>query len=401
MSLKTLSFALLSGLALFACGGGSTPTPLAPHADSSNADKSAFPWPKPLPSTQDPDCVEAEKRVRSGLALAVDVDLAAECVADRISPEQYAAFRPQLADYYRTAPFLAVAPSCLGPKSQPVGAPETVDKVLALVSPEAESNNCQETQLDSGTKWRGICLPGTSKGHFDATLEVVEAMGTTFSAKAQAILADASQDPDVFEWTNMSAHGQTPDKDGMPATANGEADLVNWFRGRIQLAAAACQSPSDPNMTKQALYWTGYALHALEDLAPHRGRTNPEHSYNAAHGENPDAAGDAYKLAVDIVNQALKRLLDGPLQSCKPQFATYSGPQVSYKEKLAPPYSLKRDFTAKSLVDYKRSAAAFEKVKDKPGAVIRWFGPLGPPSPTCTDEKCTKLLTRLTSLSDP
>jgi hypothetical protein len=232
-------------------------------------------------------------------------------------------------------------------------------------------------------------------------MQVVKSMGKAFSSDARAIVADASQDPDVFEWTNMSAHSQTRDKDGMPAIspAESEAELVKWFRGRIQQAATACQSP---NQAKQALYWTGYALHALEDLAPHRGRTNPEHSYNAAHGQNPDAANDAYLLAVDIVNRALKKLLDGPLKDCRAQFASYSGAQVAYTEKLAPPFSLERDLSAKSLVDYKRSAAAFENVMKDSGAVVRWFGPgEGAPSPTCTDEKCLALLAKLTRLSDP
>jgi len=404
MKLKMAPLILLSTAALPGCSGNSSPRAVVPVAaspltPSPHREETKFPWPENLRRAQDPLCIEAETRVRSGLALAVDVDLAAECVADRIGPEQYDSFKAALAQYYRIGPFLAVPPACLGAKGQPVDVPVApTSKVLALVSADAEPNKCHETQLDAGSKWRGLCLPGGSKGHFDATMQVLESMGATFSVNARSILADASQDPDVFEWTNMSAHGQTPHKDGMPAPVDGEAELVKWFRGRIQKAATACQNP---NETKQALYWTGYALHALEDLAPHRGRTNPEHSYNASHGQNPDAAEDAYRLAVDIVNRALKKLLDGPLSGCKSQFASYRGPQISYTEKLAPPFSLKRDLSARSLVEYKQSAAAFEKVMGEHGAVVRWFGPTGTPAPTCTDDRCIALLERLTRLSDP
>jgi hypothetical protein len=221
-------------------------------------------------------------------------------------------------------------------------------------------------------------------------------MGPLFSAAARRIMVDASQDPDLFEWQVMKAHGQTrtvSDQDAHPAPGDGTGEFVGWVQDYVKRAAKVCAKGEDG--AREALYWTGYSVHAVEDLAAHRGRTNPEHAYNAAHDENPDEDPHAFDLAVDMARMALQGFLDGPLKQCKPAFASFNGRFVSYPEKLLKPFERKRDMTLGSLWDYKASAALYDKIKDDSKNRIRWFGETSTPKICGDDAKCVALMQRV------
>lgn len=113
-------------------------------------------------------------------------------------------------------------------------------------------------------------------GHFELSKSSAKDAG--FSAKASALLADASRDADFLEWTNPAAHAQTPNDAnamlvGDPKT--NKAAFQKWVADKHARAVRACQ---DGDYSK-ALYLVGYALHGVQDLAFHEGMSNAEHSH--------------------------------------------------------------------------------------------------------------------------
>jgi pimeloyl-ACP methyl ester carboxylesterase len=140
------------------------------------------------------------------------------------------------------------------------------------------------TRLPSG----GIYPPWGHIGHWEVTGKVIEEMG--FSSPGSNILCDASQDPDFYNFGTVAAHAQTPDEadrcgpDQAKRTAiidKAIRDYVAWVEARFQ----QCRSALDQDNARLSLYWLGYALHGVEDLAVHKGITNGEH---ASTSESPD-----------------------------------------------------------------------------------------------------------------
>ncbi len=118
-------------------------------------------------------------------------------------------------------------------------------------------------------------------GHWEVTAKATEEMG--FSSPACNILCDAAQDPDFYDFGAVAAHAQTPDEAdlcGQDSIKRARiidkaiADYVSWIDGRFQRCAAALNEGN----VRLALYWLGYALHGVEDLAVHKGITNGEHA---------------------------------------------------------------------------------------------------------------------------
>ncbi len=140
------------------------------------------------------------------------------------------------------------------------------------------------TRLPSG----GIYPPYGHIGHWEVTGKVIEEMG--FSAAGSNVLCDASQDPDFYDFSTVAAHAQTPDEADLCGGDNAQRaaiidkaidDYVTWVDAQFQRCANALEKGN----VRLALYWLGYALHGVEDLAVHKGITNGEH---ASMAENPD-----------------------------------------------------------------------------------------------------------------
>jgi pimeloyl-ACP methyl ester carboxylesterase len=158
------------------------------------------------------------------------------------------------------------------------------------------------TRLPSG----GIYPPYGCIGHWEVTSKIIEEMG--FTAPGGNVLCDAAQDPDFYDFGTVAAHAQTPDgadlcgPDADKRTAIIEKavdDYVAWVDAQFQRCAAELETGE----TRLALYWLGYALHGVEDLAVHAGITNGEHASTAA---NPDYG------AADVALSSVyaRRLLD-------------------------------------------------------------------------------------------
>jgi len=71
-------------------------------------------------------------------------------------------------------------------------------------------------------------------GHWDVTGETAERFG--FSSAAIAILRDAAQDPDFYEWTHPAAHAQTPD--GVDLLPEGDPQRAKAVEGELRSASA-------------------------------------------------------------------------------------------------------------------------------------------------------------------
>lgn len=139
-------------------------------------------------------------------------------------------------------------------------------------------------------------------GHFDVTAEVMKAHG--FGVDAVHVAADASQDPDFYDFNTPAAHAQTNDFKGTPSPEikrNAIEQYKEWVREKtdaIQIAAA--------NSPKDGLFFLGYTLHAIEDLAAHRGITNEQHSYLAHANRSPDEENSRINKAKEYAYEYLK-----------------------------------------------------------------------------------------------
>jgi hypothetical protein len=124
-------------------------------------------------------------------------------------------------------------------------------------------------------------------GHYEVTQEAAEWFG--FSSAAVSVLRDAAQDPDFYDWYAPEAHAQTPNAvdylDGAPRDATVAAAITKFVDVAAGRYARVREHLANDDV-RTALYWLGYLLHGVQDLAPHAGRTNAEY---AAGPEDPDA----------------------------------------------------------------------------------------------------------------
>lgn len=154
-------------------------------------------------------------------------------------------------------------------------------------SPKEWKFNVKQAQmkrLPSG----GIYPPYGHIGHWEVTTKVIEEMG--FPTHGKNIICDASQDPDFYDFGTVAAHAQTSDDadlcgpDRIKRTAiidNAINDYVEWVAAKFE----RCVFELENGNVRFSLYWLGYILHGVEDLAVHKGITNGEH---ASMRDNPD-----------------------------------------------------------------------------------------------------------------
>jgi hypothetical protein len=246
-----------------------------------------------------------------------------------------------------------------------------------------------EQGLGPGTSFAGLHFSNTP-GHWDASSRVASSLGEFFSNDARQILKDASQDADLLEWTVMAAHGQTPDRSGVPEDPEGaKRALASWLKAHSDWIAANCREKP-----LEAVYRFGYSWHALEDLAPHKGRTNPEHSFNARKKQNPDDVNANYLLAIDLTERWARAQLAGPLASCLTAFRELRGSKPSFSEKQRI-IGRRRDFTFASLHEYRTSYALHEQAVRQGAQPVRWFSPQADITKCDADPSCLALLEQL------
>jgi Clostripain family len=177
------------------------------------------------------------------------------------------------------------------------------------------------TRLPSG----GIYPPWGHIGHWEVTGKVLEEMG--FSAPGSDVLCDAAQDPDFYEFGTVAAHAQTPDEadlcgaDSEKRTAiinQAVEDYIGWVEAQFQRCADALEQGN----TRLALYWLGYALHAVEDLAVHKGITNGEHASTA---DNPDFQAADVALSYVYARRMLDAVRNAVGQKASDRLRNHAG----------------------------------------------------------------------------
>lgn len=108
------------------------------------------------------------------------------------------------------------------------------------------------------------------------------------SSSAKSILGDAAEDPDYYEWKRPEAHAQTPMTDDVGSVVSAPSgDFEGAFRAWVIEQLRRSKSYCHANDYPGALYYLGYAMHAVQDLAAHRGRTNAEHKYDEDYPKEP------------------------------------------------------------------------------------------------------------------
>lgn len=144
-------------------------------------------------------------------------------------------------------------------------------------------------------------------GHYQVTEDVAREFG--FSRPAQLMLADAVMDPDFYAWNEPAAHAQTAN-DAQGKVSETEAQAIKHLYAWLDDKVAKIEQNLQAGHTREALYWLGYGLHAVEDLAAHQGVTNAQHSYLSASGQNPDLRPAALTEAHDYARRFLFALWD-------------------------------------------------------------------------------------------
>lgn len=128
-----------------------------------------------------------------------------------------------------------------------------------------------------------------------------------FPRRALSIMQDAASDPDFYEWTNPAAHAQTGSDPNTGHAQPGawQSAWAQWTRQYLRRGLEAAQA----GRGAEALYFVGYALHSVQDLASRRGRTDAEHDFNSRFEDrNSDEDKDAIDHAEYLTQKALKQI---------------------------------------------------------------------------------------------
>ncbi|HEY9844356.1 MAG: hypothetical protein ACAI44_14725 [Candidatus Sericytochromatia bacterium] len=178
---------------------------------------------------------------------------------------------------------------------------------------------------------KGFLFVGNNQpGHFQVTEDTAREFG--FSQSARRLMADASMDPDFYEWSHSAAHAQTGnDTQGVPneSEAQAVAHLYAWLDDKLAHVEQSLQA----GQPRAALYWLGYSLHAVEDLSPHQGISNAQHAYLSAIGQNPDLNPAALTLAHRFAWQYLWGVRDKLGDAAWTQLIHFQGLPLSGPEK--------------------------------------------------------------------
>jgi len=157
------------------------------------------------------------------------------------------------------------------PEEDPGAKSSNIDQYLKL---RRNKVNMKKTRLPSGG-WLSRITGDWEPGHLEITEEVLREVG--FSEKAIDVVSDASQDPDFYDWYKSCAHAQTNnDPQGRTNESIQEAtgNYLSWMKELMKKLVAMTQTD-----VRSGLFFLGYILHGIQDLAAHKGITNAQHAY--------------------------------------------------------------------------------------------------------------------------
>jgi hypothetical protein len=210
-----------------------------------------------------------------------------------------------------------------------------------------------------------------SPGHFEITGDALRSFG--FSEDAVSIAADAAMDPDFYDWTTCGAHAQTEyDDEGRPSQEESEAvdKYIDWVRKHV--GNMLLQSKKD---AEHGLFFLGYVLHAVQDLASHKGITNPQHSYESTYDPGEDADCDHSEKNRELAAQYTRDFLGEFEQKYRALFEklkTYDAPFSPFDIRLSKDEKCGLlgktgdcwDLSFTEYLEYKALADKYAKIKD-------------------------------------
>jgi len=216
--------------------------------------------------------------------------------------------------------------------------------------------------------WLSAITGDNSPGHLEMTSEALNKMD--FSEDAVSVAGDAAQDPDLYEWYNPAAHAQTDCNLHTGATnqtvSNAITTYLSWFDSGKQRFLTA-------NSVEHSLFFLGYLLHGVQDLASHQGVTNAQHAFESfvfhKDGDDCDHLAANRQIALEFTTQILERLAAKNSALFKKMKAydagfTLLGAKVDKEMKCTLLGKVGWDFSIEAYREYKELAKKYERVKD-------------------------------------
>jgi hypothetical protein len=226
-----------------------------------------------------------------------------------------------------------------------------------------------KSRLPSGG-WINLWL---NIGHYEVTQEASEKFG--FSSAAVAILRDAAQDPDFYEFTLPSAHAQSPDAVAFmpPGPARDEAiqkGIDVYKRWVLDQAKKLLRADSRKN-TRLSLYWLGYALHGIQDLGPHGGMPNPEHSALDSQSQSPDEDSNSTQLSRYFTHEFLRHIREVLGEDQFDLLRNWDGDGCLAKSEKENLFGHGWDLSIKAVKEFKESGKKY-LTTNPPPVPVRW-----------------------------
>lgn len=240
---------------------------------------------------------------------------------------------------------------------------------MAFIASRKKMHNLRNPEFASGG-WLSVLTGDNSPGHLELTTEILQSLG--FSSDAISVVCDAAQDPDFYEWDHPCAHAQTSNNDNGETNEtpdNAINSYLEWLQGRINMIYPAAEESLD-----YGLFFLGYALHGIQDLAAHQGVTNAQHSYETyinpgSGGIDCDHNDGNRKVAKEYTTQFLQGLesknpdLFTKMKKYDAGFSIFD-PKVSKATKCQLLKVKDWDFSVSAYMAYKGLAEKYKLVKE-------------------------------------
>lgn len=242
-----------------------------------------------------------------------------------------------------------------------------VQRYLKEKSKRGALANLNNTKFPSGG-FLSTIAGDTSPGHLELTRSALNNEKFAFSEDAVAIVSDAAQDPDFYEWYNPAAHAQTDCDMKTGATRNaadGITDYVDWcLKQKKKFIEASTK--------EEALFFLGYLLHGVQDLASHQGLTNAQHAYQSyieSKGSDDCDHQEANRQLASTYSSALLERLARQKPQFFRQMKKYTtgfapfGARVAKLEKCRFLGKEDWDLTMDAFIEYKGLAKKYQQVQ--------------------------------------
>lgn len=226
--------------------------------------------------------------------------------------------------------------------------------------------NMKDPRFPSGGYF-SILTGDHSPGHLELTSDALKKFG--FSDDAICIAGDAAQDPDFYEWYNPAAHAQTDcDLETGTTNQNPNAAISAYLQWVCKQKKRFLAAKND----EHALFFLGYLLHGVQDLASHQGVTNAQHSYESYVTHQNDNDCDHSETNRDTARQFSAQILNA-LATLRPDFfkrmkkfdAGFEpfGAKVGFMEKCSLLGVSDWDLSLPAYLEYKGLAEKYNNVK--------------------------------------